>query len=170
MEDRQIEEYLGALEKELQYKFGKKTSIRIDHMHWGGGTPTLMNCDQMRRLMDMLHKYFDFTDRKAYRIEVFPDKRFVTEEKLKWLRECGFDSISIGIQDMNPIVLEAIHRKTNPEEVRDIVTMAKELGFQIATDLCYGLPYQGLSEFENTIREIKKLKPQKIVSHQLTLH
>lgn len=164
--ERQKDEYLELLEKELRYKFEEKKHIVIEDMHWGGGTPTLMSINQIRLLLDILNTYFTFIDRKDYRIELFPDKRFVTKEKLKFLYECGFRNISIGVQDLNSIVLNAIHRKTKLKDVQDIVCMAKELGFQIAVDICYGLPYQGLSEFEHTIQEIRKMKPQKIVLYQ----
>lgn len=165
LNEQQKEDYLNLLEKELEYKFDGKKDIVIENMHWGGGTPTLMAVNQMQRLLKLLRKHFTLSDEGVRNIEVFPDKNFVTKEKLMFLYENGFTHISIGVQDLNPRVLNAIHRKAELKDIQDIIHMARSIGFQISMDICYGLPYQGLSEFEYTIKEIFALQPERIVMY-----
>lgn len=165
LNEQQKEDYLELIEKELECKFNGNENILIENMHWGGGTPTLMSVDQMQHLLDLLRKHFTLSDEGIRNIEVFPDKKFITKEKLTFLYENGFTHISIGIQDLNPRVLDAIHRKAELKDIQDIVQMARNIGFQISMDICYGLPYQGLSEFEYTIGEIRKLQPERIVMY-----
>lgn len=163
LNEKEIDRYLLLLEKELRYKFSSGEKVFIENMHWGGGTPSLMNTVQMKELLCILDKYFCRSHEGICSIEVFPDKKFVTREKLEFLHKNGFRYISLGIQDLNKRVLDAIHRKVDFQDVVDIVAWAKQIGLSVSMDICYGLPYQGLTEFEYTIHEVCELQPEKIV-------
>lgn len=161
--EQQKEDYIQLIKKEFEYKLGERGIITIQNMHLGGGTPTIMTVDQLTNLLHIVNKFVSFKDGGIKNIEVFPDKKYVTKEKLSFLRTNGFNHISLGIQDLNARVLETIHRKSDITEIEDIIYMARDVGFKISIDLCYGLPYQGLSEFEYTINKVLELKPDRIV-------
>lgn len=134
------------------------------HMHWGGGTPTLMSLKQLetihRAIADRLN--IDADDRHEHSIEAFPDPQMVTPAKLELLKSLGFNVISFGIQDFAPRIQQVINREHDPGAVRDLIAMAKGLGFRVHVDLCYGLPFQGINELERTIEEVLPAAPGRI--------
>lgn len=159
----EIDSYLKYFAKELSLKFNENNKIEVKSMHWGGGTPTYMSNEQICYMMNCIKKYFNIAEGVQLNLEAYPDKEFVTEEKVRLLYKLGFRSISFGIQDFNPRVQKAINRSCTKETAKEIIDMVKSVGFEVHVDLCYGLPYQGLSEFEETVKIVKSLSPDKVV-------
>lgn len=166
-DDSELDLYLGYLVRDIDIRLGilKGGGWRgATHMHWGGGTPTLLSLNQLetihRAISDRLE--FNLDGSHEHSIEAFPDPRIVTPAKLELLRALGFNVISFGIQDFDGRIQKVINRKHDPGAVRELIAMAKQLGFRVHIDLCYGLPFQGINELERSINEILPAAPNRI--------
>jgi oxygen-independent coproporphyrinogen-3 oxidase len=136
---------------------------RVDQLHWGGGTPTFLDNDQIRKLMDVTQRHFTLhtDDSGEYSIEI--DPRSVDAEKLRVLRQAGFNRISLGVQDTNRQVQQAVNRKQSEELTRKVTGQARDLGFKsINMDLMYGLPYQTVASFEQTLDTVIEMNPDRL--------
>ena len=134
------------------------------HMHWGGGTPTLLNLHQLETIHRSITERLDVSTNGSHEhsIEAFPDPQIVTQSKLELLHSLGFNVISFGIQDFDPRIQKVINREHDPGAVREMIGMAKNLGFRVHVDLCYGLPFQGINQLEQTIKEVLPSNPGRI--------
>jgi oxygen-independent coproporphyrinogen-3 oxidase len=159
--------YLEHLYKEIELQGQLFDRDRIvDQLHWGGGTPTFLNADQIRDLMKVTGKHFSLRDDDAgdYSIEI--DPRSVDPEKLQVLRETGFNRLSLGVQDLNPRVQQAVNRVQSEDKTREVTEAARELGFKsINMDLMYGLPFQTVESFNETLQKIVALNPDRIAAY-----
>jgi len=138
----------------------------VEQLHWGGGTPTFIDCDQMRNLMDVTRKHFTLRtdDEGEYSIEI--DPRSVDRTKLETLRAIGFNRISLGVQDFDPQVQKAVNRIQSEEETREVVNNARELGFKsINMDLMYGLPHQTVESLNETLDCVIDINPERIAAY-----
>ncbi|MCB1707044.1 MAG: radical SAM protein, partial [Halioglobus sp.] len=94
------------------------------------------------------------------------DPRVTTKEHLAALTEVGFRRISMGVQDFDPKVQEAIHRVQSLELTRDLIETARELGFEsVNLDLVYGLPFQNRDGFARTLEQVDSLRPDRIACY-----
>jgi oxygen-independent coproporphyrinogen-3 oxidase len=129
--------------------------------HWGGGTPTHLTPEQVRRLYGIVTDAFPMRPDAEVSIEV--DPRVTSEQHLVALRECGFNRISMGVQDFDGRVQEAVHRIQPVEMTASLVESARRLGFEsVNLDLIYGLPYQREATFGATLDEIFAIGPDRI--------
>jgi oxygen-independent coproporphyrinogen-3 oxidase len=132
--------------------------------HWGGGTPTFLQPAELQRLFAGLIALWPLGEGAEVSIEV--DPRVTTREQLEALRAAGFNRISMGVQDLDPQVQEAIHRIQPVEMTRDLVTAARELGFvSVNLDVVYGLPLQTPESFGRSIDEILRLNPDRLACY-----
>ena len=157
-----IEQYIDYLEKEIKIlKPLIDKDRKVIQLHWGGGTPTHLSPDQIRRLGTIIHEHFDFQDHAEVGVEI--DPRELTFDHMKALREMGFNRCSMGVQDFDPKVQETVNR-IQPEEItRQTVDWSRELGFKsINLDLMYGLPYQQVASFEQTIDKVLSMDPDRL--------
>jgi len=154
--------YLDYLERELALNIAQcGAGLPVSQLHLGGGTPTFLSDEELRRLMAMLRGQFRLLAEGEYSIEV--DPRTVTPDRLAALREMGFNRLSFGVQDFDPAVQVAVHRVQPVEKVFELVRTARELGFRgINVDLIYGLPKQSTSSFARTLEQIQSLRPDRI--------
>ncbi len=154
--------YLDALAAELDLvtdSIGWQRSVA--QIHLGGGSPTFLSDAELSELMAALHNAFFVTPQAEISIEV--DPRTVTPARLAHLRDLGFNRLSLGVQDFDPGVQQAVHRVQSFESVRDLMASARELDFaSINADLIYGLPRQTPETFERTIAQIASLRPDRI--------
>ncbi len=155
-------EYLDVLEREIA---AVRKSVSVPRLatqqHWGGGTPTYLNPDQIRRLSGMLRDAFPMRADAEISIEV--DPRTTTPQHIEALRECGFNRISMGVQDFDPAVQEAVHRIQPVEMTRDLTHLARKSGFvSVNYDLIYGLPFQSEASFEKTLDTVLDLAPDRL--------
>ncbi len=157
-----VQPYLASVHQELdwlQNHVSKKRSVV--QFHLGGGTPTYHSADELKKLMESVHKGFSFDSTAEVGIEV--DPRVTTIEHLKALRSVGFNRISMGVQDFNPNVQEAVNRVQPFEDTKRLVNEARDAGFvSINMDLIYGLPYQTTATFEKTIDQILLIGPDRL--------
>lgn len=138
-----------------------KPGRKVHQIHWGGGTPTFIPAATLRRLFQGIREHFDIAPGAEIGVEL--DPREVTEEHLTLFSESGFNRISMGIQDFDPKVQEAVHR-IQPEEVTaDLLRRCRELGFEsVNIDLIYGLPFQTAASFRRTVDRIVELDPDRL--------
>jgi len=157
-----IEQYLDYLEKEIQLlKRYIDDDRKVIQLHFGGGTPTHLSPTQIRRLGAIIHKYFDFRENAEVGVEI--DPRELTRDHMVALSEVGFNRCSMGIQDFDKKVQKTVNR-IQPENItKDAVTWARELGFtSINLDLMYGLPFQNLKTYGETIDTVLTMNPDRL--------
>ena len=133
----------------------------ICQMHWGGGTPTFLSLDEMQELMDELHRHFLPVPNAEYSIEIDPRK--VQPGTMAFLAGLGFNRVSIGVQDFDPAVQQAVNRIQSEDETRRAIDESRANGFKsVNVDLIYGLPKQHLAGFETTLERIIDISPERI--------
>ncbi len=157
-----IGRYVGYLKKEIDFISDRIASGRkAVQLHWGGGTPTHLNPDEIVDLSGYIKSRFDFRNHMEASCEI--DPRALTREHLAALRAGDFNRISMGVQDFNPKVQKAVNR-IQPEGVtRTVVGWVRELGFHsFNLDLMYGLPFQNAETFEKTLEAVIDISPDRI--------
>ena len=154
--------YLEYLSKEVALQVahcGRKQPV--SQLHIGGGTPTFLSDAELTQLMQLLRDNFKFESKGEYSIEI--DPRSVSRERLAHLAQLGFNRLSFGVQDFDPLVQKAVHREQPSELVFGLVDASRELGFEsVNVDLIYGLPQQTAASFARTLAQVTELKPDRI--------
>ena len=159
-----VERYLEMLYREIDMQaalFDK--GRKIEQLHFGGGTPTYLDRGQLDALMDKLRSAFTFdeSDNREFSIEV--DPRTVNEDGIRHLAELGFNRLSLGIQDFDPVVQDAVNRTQTTDDVLNLVLAARESGFEsISFDLIYGLPHQTVDSFDATLDLVIGMRPDRL--------
>lgn len=157
-------EYLDYLEKEiaLQSKlYGDRRPVT--QLHWGGGTPTFLNPGEITELMHAIASHFHLVDcdSREYSIEV--DPRTISKDTLALIKGLGFNRLSMGIQDFDPVVQAAVNRLQGFDHVQTLNTTAKNLGFSsVSFDFIYGLPHQSLDSMRATLQKVLVLSPDRL--------
>jgi oxygen-independent coproporphyrinogen III oxidase len=160
-EQKASERYIQYLQKELEL-IGQKLNPRrkVIQLHFGGGTPTFLTPEEIRRLGELIHRRFELAPDIEAGVEI--DPRRLHRAHLKALREVGFNRASIGVQDHNPVVQKAVHRIQPFEQTLRVVEWIRAEGFaSLNIDLIYGLPFQTPESFEKTLDEILLLAPNR---------
>jgi len=154
--------YLAAIEREMAETASRIDGRRMAHqLHWGGGTPTYLNPDDIRNLMAIMRHYFRVAPDAEISCEV--DPRELTRAHLEALRESGFNRVSFGVQDMDPAVQQAVNRIQPPELIRQVMDWSRELGFEsINLDLIVGLPKQTVASFRRTLDQVVEWAPDRL--------
>lgn len=154
--------YLDYVARELAlYRPLMGKSRRVSQMHWGGGSPTFLNAEQLRRLWRILAEHVDFVPDGEFGIEI--DPRTLNPEQLPLLREIGFNRVSLGVQDFNLEVQQAVNRVQPAEMTLNLIAAAKAEGMKsVNIDLIYGLPKQSLGGFGKTLDEVVQALPDRI--------
>ena len=157
-----ISEYNEYLKKEIDLLRPMIAPDRkAEQMHWGGGTPSYLTPAEIRDIGGYIRNRFEFDDDIEASVEI--DPRGLTREHMEAFREVGFNRTSFGVQDFNLQVQETINRVQSEEITRQTVEWARELGFQsINLDLIYGLPYQTVDAFAETVEKVIDISPNRI--------
>lgn len=133
----------------------------LQELHFGGGTPTFFNAENLKRLIEGLKQYAVVPKSAKWSIEGHPNN--TTKAHLEVLAQLGFSRISFGVQDYDPKVQKAINRVQPYQNVKLVTETARALGFNsICHDLVYGLPFQTLESIILTIDHTLALKPERI--------
>lgn len=161
---KHAEPYLDHLLKEISLQ-GKlfDQQRRVSQLHWGGGTPTFFNPEQMQKLMDHTRENFSLCedDSGEYSIEI--DPREVTASTVALLRQLGFNRISMGVQDFDERVQKAVNRIQPLEITLAAVDAARNNDFKsISLDLIYGLPFQNMQTFNKTLDTVIDISPDRL--------
>jgi oxygen-independent coproporphyrinogen III oxidase len=154
--------FLDTIEREIDaVRAATRVPRAATQLHWGGGTPTWLAPDEIRRLFRALAEAFPLRADAEISIEV--DPRVTTREHVETLTECGFNRISMGVQDFDPRVQQAIHRIQPAADTARLVEWSRRAGFEsVNFDLIYGLPYQTVASFERTLDQLFAIGPDRI--------
>ncbi len=156
--------YLQRLYREIELQSQLFNDDRpVDQLHWGGGTPTFISHDEMTQLMHVTRQHFNLleNDEGEYSIEI--DPREVQNHSIALLRELGFNRMSLGVQDFDERVQKAVNRIQSEEKTLSVIQQSKQLGFKsISIDLIYGLPFQSVDSFNNTLDKIICADPDRL--------
>jgi len=136
---------------------------KVNQLHWGGGTPTFLNQQQMATLMAKTRLYFNLhdNDEGEYSIEI--DPRAASPATIHFLREIGFNRLSLGVQDFEPAVQKAVNRIQTIEQTQAVLEAAREARFKsISLDLIYGLPKQDVESFSRTLDIVIQMLPDRL--------
>ena len=157
-----IREYNERLKREIDALAPLiSTNRKVSQMHWGGGTPSYLTPDEILDVGAFIKSKFNFADDIEASVEI--DPRGLTRAHVEAFREIGFNRTSLGVQDFNPQVQETINR-IQPEDItRQTIEWARELNFgSINLDLIYGLPFQTLESFRQTVEKVIDISPDRI--------
>jgi oxygen-independent coproporphyrinogen-3 oxidase len=154
--------YLDQLEKEVALVAAKLPNRReASQLHWGGGTPTFLDERQLTRCHEILARHFTFTKDVEKAVEI--DPAITTKSQIETLAKLGFNRISMGVQDFDGKVQEVVGRIQSEKETRDLVEAARANGFHgVNLDLIYGLPYQTPQTWQDTLKRIITIKPDRL--------
>ena len=157
-----VEDYLQAVDHELAWthqELGGRRKLR--QLHFGGGTPTYLQLPQLQRLWQSINTHFEIEAGAELAIEVHPG--VTRREQLEWLASVGFRRLSLGVQDLDPEVQQAINRFQTSEQTWRTVEQARDLGFRsINLDLVYGLPKQTPERFAHTLAAVNEHRPERL--------
>ena len=165
----QVDAYLDALLKELDFISEAMKDRTLDTIYIGGGTPTTLEPEQLERLLEHINARFPVYQVKEYTVEAGrPDS--ITREKLQAIRKFPVTRISVNPQTMNQATLELIGRRHTVEDTRHAFALARECGFDnIKMDIIVGLPGEQKEDVQHTLEEIKKLDPDSLTVHSLAV-
>jgi oxygen-independent coproporphyrinogen-3 oxidase len=161
--DSKKDRYTEYLKKELDLLKGSLDMTReVTQMHFGGGTPTFHSPKQLKEVIDLIKSYFpNFCSDAEISCEI--DPRYFSAEHMAVLKEGGCNRISFGVQDFNIDVQQAVQRVQSYEDTKSAVDIARDAGVKsINIDLIYGLPFQTLDSFKDTMAKVLTLDPDRL--------
>ena len=168
-----VEDYLSALRNEV--KLLKRLILFdnniIDVMHFGGGTPTFLNQDQIKSFMDFIYSQFIVSGNREITWESSPETILLNNgSKLSALLESGVNRLNIGIQSFDDSLLRIMGRRHRAIDSIKAIHTAREKGFKnINIDLIYGLPDQTINQWINTLDIVGTLLPESVTIYQLRI-
>ena len=164
-----VDEYLDALEREMEASAPLMEGRILDTLYIGGGTPTTLEPSQSRRLIGMIRQYFDLSALQEFTVEAGrPDS--IDAEKLAVLKECGVGRISVNPQTMRDSTLKLIGRQHSAAQTEEAFRLAREAGFDnINMDIILGLPGETRDDVQYTIDKIRELGPDDLTVHSLAI-
>ena len=159
-----IGRYLNDLHAEIEMQSELfSTDRKVEQLHFGGGTPTYLSEDQLSALMEKLRSAFNFDESGSHEFSIEVDPRSVTDASLHRLTELGFNRLSLGIQDFDPSVQEAVNRMQSVGDVQSLVDTSRSGGFRsLSFDLIYGLPHQSVDSFDKTLEVVIDMRPDRL--------
>jgi len=159
-----VDKYLAALDQEIEKTYNNEV---LETIYIGGGTPSSLSITQLERLFKILSKL-----KKSKNIEYTIEGNFesTTKEKLKLYKKYGINRLSFGVESINNTNLELLDRKTNIEEIKDIISTARGEGFNnINIDLMYALPNETLDILKEDINYLLSLDVEHISTYSLII-
>ena len=165
-ESKLLEDYRKAICEHIREAGGQAPDYLVDTIYFGGGTPSYFGPDGMAAILTAIRKSFDVSPAAEITFEANPDS--VDKRLLRRLRSEGFNRVSLGIQCDNDEILEKIGRPHSYLQAVDAYKLIRRKGFRnVSVDLMYGLPGQSLEEWQETLKNVLKLKPEHISCYGL---
>jgi len=156
--------YVDAVKKEiLMVKKHLNPQRKVSQVHWGGGTPNSLPIEMVEEIMAQIHLSFSFIPNPEIAMECHP--AMLDANYINALVKTGINRISLGIQDFNPVVLKNVNRDAPEIPVEELVEMLrshKNMGVNL--DFIYGLPFQDVKSFSETIERAAKISPDRLVT------
>ncbi len=162
--DDVVKRYVNAVIKEIKTVSSYlDKSRKVSQIHWGGGTPNAISINYISQIMDALKSDFEFTSNAEIAMECNP--AYLEFEDIDQLAKNGFNRLSLGIQDFDPKILKSVNRDPSKYPVKDLVAHMKKTGFQgVNLDLIYGLPYQTVESFKESVQKAIDISPDRLVT------
>ena len=156
--------YLDHLQQEIGLQSILFDNDRtVDQLHFGGGTPTFFDDDQLSQLMGWLNQSFRLESGPEREFSIEIDPRTVALERLQMLAELGFNRVSLGVQDLDPRVQLAVNRVQDGEATLQMIELARSSGLgSVSVDLIYGLPLQTRASFAATLEAVIAARPDRL--------
>jgi oxygen-independent coproporphyrinogen-3 oxidase len=164
MKDKKtVERYVSALRHEISGVLRYiNPNRKIAQIHYGGGTPTILPVSVLKEFNDRLLTSFPQIDRPEIAVECHPS--YLSENEWLSLADAGFNRFSIGVQDFKEAVLKAVNRRKSRLPLGTIFRLLRERPVGINLDLLYGLPFQSVDSFSETVMQAAALEPDRIVT------
>jgi len=160
----QIDSYLKALANELLFYKG----LSVKTIFIGGGTPTVLSPAQIDFLFSAVHRTMDTSPLTEATVEANPES--ATPEKLSAYKRAGINRLSFGLQTTRNSLLGKLGRLHTSETFFSVFNNARELGFDnINVDLMFGLPGQTNQDWEDTLADVEKIRPEHISAYALKI-
>ena len=158
------EAYLTRLYREIALASSMFDRDReVEQVHFGGGTPNFLDPEQITEVVDVLRRHFSFARGSKMDCSIELDPRFITPAEVGQLGQAGFNRASLGVQDFDPVVQEAVNRIQGVEQTLGIIQACREHGFRsVNVDLIYGLPKQTLEGFARTLDITLEARPDRL--------
>jgi oxygen-independent coproporphyrinogen III oxidase len=161
LRDEPIEAYAQRLVEEIALVASHAGKRKVTHIHWGGGTPSILDTDLLKFVTDEIAHRFDLTALREHAIEL--DPRHLTRALVDTLRDIGVNRASLGVQDFSAHVQQAAGRIQPFDTVKAAVALLNEVGIdRINVDLMYGLPKQTVEDVRRTAALAHSLNPQRV--------
>jgi oxygen-independent coproporphyrinogen-3 oxidase len=159
--------YLDRLYREIERVAPLFARDRVvEQLHFGGGTPNFLDARQMGELLDSLARQFSFSRAAQREFGVELDPRFCDGDYVRMLAGHGFNRVSVGIQDFDPLVQQAVNRIQSVAQTREVLDAARDAGYRsISVDLIYGLPKQTVRGFAATLDQVIALRPHRVATY-----
>jgi len=153
-----IDEYLWALNREIELYGIDFSDIILSNIYFGGGTPTLFSPNQIERLKNIIYKFFRFDEKTQISVEGTPES--INSDNLKEWRELGINRISLGCQSFNDDILKRVGRRHSVKTVFEAFDVIRKIGIKYTgIDVIFGLSGETLKTYENTVQSAIKLSP-----------
>lgn len=163
-----IENFVNAICTEIKLQSEYLGDEKIQTIYFGGGTPSILSSNLIKKILKEIHKYFDVDSNNEITLEANPDD--LNEKYLKSIFDIGVNRLSIGIQSFNDSDLQLMRRKHTVNQAISSVIEAQKTGFKnISLDLIYGLPDLSLKKWEENIDQAIRLNIQHISAYHLTI-
>ncbi len=160
--DEPVVAYLDSLKQEIE-TLGRvlPQGVSVARLHWGGGTPTLLQPAQMTELAETLHQAVSFDADAEFSVEIDPNE--IDEARIHALAQAGMNRASIGVQDFNPEIQQTIGRIQSYEVTRAAVDMLRAQGVHsLNADILFGLPHQSQARISDTVQMLLSLAPDRV--------
>lgn len=156
--------YIDLIKKEIKLQGALFAKDRlVTQIHWGGGTPTFLNDDEIAGIIECIRENFNVARGSEVEFAIEVDPRTVDKQRLTNLRKQGFNRLSFGVQDFDQDVQEAVNRVQSTEQIKQHIYDARSMDFlSINIDLMYGLPNQTLDSFSQTLDTVIELGPDRL--------
>lgn len=162
-----LDDYIESLLDEIMLRSPAEQDTMAETLYLGGGTPSLISEAHLERIVSAVRRHFDFPKGAEWTIECNPDDLSV--ERLRSLKNIGFNRLSIGIQSFREHDLKLMRRSHNANQAVHAVREAAAQGFEnISIDLIYGIPGQGLAAWENNLESALSLPVSHLSAYHLT--
>ncbi|MGQ8336903.1 oxygen-independent coproporphyrinogen III oxidase [Sunxiuqinia sp. A32] len=157
-------QYVYALKKEIQMISPMLDKGRkVSQVHWGGGTPNALPASYIGEIMDLIHANFNFIENPEIAVECNP--AYLDQTYIDQLVSFGFNRISMGVQDFQEKVLNAVHREVPSIPISELAIMIrKHKGVAVNLDFIYGLPFQTPESFGKSIDKALQINPDRLVT------
>ena len=167
-DEKALHEYAEALLREINVRYEQWPYKVVDSIYIGGGTPSILPAEDMKRIMDGIRNDFTITDDCEITIEVNPAT--VDEHKLETYLEAGINRISIGVQSFDNSILNLLGRVHDKNDAMNAIRMAKKAGFRnLNVDMMFGIPGQTMKMWRDSLRQCIFLRPEHISLYSLQI-